>query len=304
MDLRKRYVKSAAYFIQIERSPFKESLKQRRSAWNARYSDHPLDGRASIPNGLSFADQRALLPPSLTEQSAYPRDRFSFELAFVESEWSSFVFELCSEWWPINIFPNWMSAGSRQHPAWRFVAASLIWEEVWPEVATALHETKFDGRPRGATKELAQVFAEYFIDGGLYAGELDYDPTDPSSHPEVILCRERHAALLRSLELLLEQGSRITAAGLDRLDQRALQTAMETRAEIQARRGPGAWAYQRRFPATYEQDQALKAEALRRVRDGCNNWSEVAGRLGIDRRTLRDWVDPPTKRRAQARRST
>lgn len=223
---RRRYVRRAQWLK--EDPAFHRAMAQSIADWNQNHPDFAVLARGYPPvdEDYRYPDFQTIMPHSLQERWKYInhpsrvcRDPTDAEWPILEAvgDWNDLVGRLCLEWWPPEIFPNWINPLSPlvDHPAMFFVAGCLVWQ------------------PRAVPEEWILRISMLI--------RLDSDPRFPAAHPEVIFWRTRVQEILDGLQAALRDGQGLTADLLMQVKQQA-KTAAEAARQQAEQNGPsGRW---------------------------------------------------------------
>jgi hypothetical protein len=186
-SIRREFVKRAAA---LKRKPaFRRAMEAERRAWDHAWPQFaigepvpPPDKQYWVPNDYPVPGKLARALEEYNRWLQNPRrDRDADgpgEYSHTASAaWRAMLTRLCHEWWPPEIYPNWVcpwEANPIVHPAWRFVAACLLWQtRCVPE--------------------------EWIAAYGLGPVSRNYDPSAPASHGQVMFLRTLCQGLYDSL---------------------------------------------------------------------------------------------------------
>lgn len=301
---RARFVKRACT-LKDDRT-FRRSCEGVAHEWNLAFPEFPVQkDRQMPPDELGLNPDEYLLPIPLLRLRSFaveepiravrddvyllPGDKNpkadQSKVIRAKQVWRGFIGRLCEQFWPRDDFPHWLNC--REHPAHHFVAACLVWQPlIVPE--------------------------DWILQPQLLAHVMPYDPRgavpgDDGSTARV--WRIRYETLIRLMEGIIARDGAILGKEFSRIREAAEQSAGTAGETAPAEEWyPILLAYPGVSTEEIRKGVSLLNETFREQFDirkrvqvlkaAGESTAEIARRLGIDRKTVYDWLEqnsPDTK---------
>ena len=198
----------------------------------------------------------------------------STEVRTCYRDWQELVAGLCAKWFPAQDYPTW--TGPLMHPADAFVAGCLIW------------------RPQGVPEEWVRHFA-------LRVCGTTHDPAAPGRHPDSEYQRAVHEGTLAALAAAIDAGLPTTRERLCRIEADAIDAALAERALhptepswfVPVFEGLTSTDLRDAEPRILDALRDRRRERARRLCADGRSLSAIGRDLGVDRRTVRRWINAP-----------
>lgn len=303
---RARFVKRACT-LKDDRA-FRRSCESVANEWNLAFPEFPIQKERQIPpDELGLNPDEYLLPIPLLHLRSFAaeepirsvRDGVYLlshdkdkdlkadrgKVIRAKQVWRGIIARLCEQFWPRDDFPHWLNC--REHPAHHFVAACLVWQPLL-------------------------VPEDWILQPQLLAHMMPYDPRDAVADDDGPGAREwriRYETMDRLMGEIIARDGAILGKDLPRIREAAEQSAGGVRETAPAEEWyPILLAYPGVSTEEIRKGVSLVNETFREQFDirkrvqalkaaGAAT-AEIARRLGIDRKTVYDWLEqssPDTK---------